>query len=423
MRVGWVSWFERVVGGVLVLTALIGVPWAIAKLYTGRGNASPVRSALVEQPLLALLGIAVLAIGLALLIRPRLLRSLRAWLNPRWVWRERRGEAALLLVSMLLSFGMLEVASRMLYAYQCALPFTFTVEELIYPPLDYEMRGYREDKDNVLLLGGSVLWSAGIRKDLGAGLPECTIYDLAQTGHSTLDSLNKYEWLLKQGYHFDCVVFCHGINDVRANNAPPDVFRQDYDHYSFYHITNTVFQGQRPFLCALLHSMAFYRVYQLWATLRQTEAFGRRYLHVAFPREDWLAFGGDVRSAASFEANLEAIERLARSDGARLLVTYFPYNPALDYWSEGRAGYAEADIVRMTEQWGLPGHVRNGIIAHNRVIKAHRNEFVYVEATKSLMSTDANFVDPCHFTEPALAKFIDIIQTAIREARSRGTAP
>lgn len=410
-------------GALIAIAALAGTPWVIAKLYTGRGSATPIRAALVEQPLVALLGVAACAIGALLLIRPDSIHRAVPWLNPRWVWRERRGQAILLLVSTLISLALFELASRALYARQYALPFNYSLPELIYPPLNYELRGYQSQKDNVLLLGGSVLWSAGVRDDLQAGLPGCVVYNLAQTGHSTLDSLNKFQWLLQQGYQFDYVLVCHGINDTRANNAPPDVFQPNYDHYSFYQITNTIFHHERPLLRTLLHSMAFFRVHQLWATLRQTEAFGRRYLHVAYPRQDWLQYGGDLRSVRAFESNLMTISRLARDHGATLLVTYFPYNPALDYWTEGRPGYSDADMIRMTEQWGLPQHVRDGIIAHNQVIENHRADFTYIDATKSLMSTDKNFVDPCHFTEPALMQFIEILQTAIQDARQRATQP
>jgi hypothetical protein len=37
---------------------------------------------------------------------------------------------------------------------------------------------------------------------------------------------------------FDLVMVYHGINDARANNAPPEIFREDYSHYSWYEIVN-----------------------------------------------------------------------------------------------------------------------------------------------------------------------------------------
>jgi hypothetical protein len=327
------------------------------------------------------------------------------------------------MASTLLSLGVLEIASRALYAHQHALPFTFSVEELIYPPLNYEMRGYREDRPSVLLLGGSVMWSAGAQPEMKEGLPECLVYNVAQTGHASLDSVNKYGWLLEHGYHFDTVVFCNGINDTRANNAPPDVFQADYDHYSFYQITNTVFRHQRPLLGALLHSMAFYRVYQLWATLRQTRSFGQRYLHVAYPREDWLEYGADIRSAATYERNVMEIAEKARADGAQLLVLYFPYNPALDYWAEGRSGYTDERMITMTEQWGLPQHVRAGMIAHNAILERHRDQYTYVDETKKFMESEDSFLDSCHYTAPALHEFIAIIQKSVRASLTPAAAP
>ena len=248
---------------------------------------TPIRAAIQEQPLILFVGVCALGVGAAAVLKARAIVAGRRWLNPAWLLRHRRRELALLVASSLACFGLLEVASRALFARQYGFPFRHSVEELIYPPLreQFQAQPYSKDSVNILLLGGSVLWGAGNQHRLEHTFDyPLHVYNMAQTGHSSLDSLNKYLWLSRRGYTFDYVIFYHGINETRANNAPPDVFSEDYDHYSFYRLTNTVFQGKRPVQAVLLRSSLYFRIYRLWATLRETRTFGRRYLHIALPK-------------------------------------------------------------------------------------------------------------------------------------------
>jgi hypothetical protein len=400
-------------GVAILLAGAVATPFALAKLYTGRHPENAVATALAEQPLVAFLGVCTAAAGLAMLVwAPRLVAG-RRWFNPVWALRNRPAECVLLAVSCAAALGVLEVASRVLYARAHGFPLNHSIEELIYPPLleQFQQQPYSPDNLNVLLLGGSVMWIAGRAHEIEHAFdPPARVYNMAQNAHSSLDSLNKFEWLLQHGYKFDCVIFYHAINEVRANNAPPDVFSPDYDHYSFYRLTNTVFQGKRPWLRAMLRSSLFFRGYRVWETLRETRAFGRRYLHMAFPREDWLPYGADVRSAESFRGNLARIAALAKENQAALIVPLFACNPMLD---------EQANAGRMTE-WGLAGNLAKGIQAHNAVIQSMSSQFIYIDDTRRLM-IENNFVDPCHFTEQAQAQFIEILKQALRQAAK--TAP
>lgn len=394
-----------------MLAAAAGTPFVLWKLYTGRHPERPVLTAMQEQPLVLFLGVCAAGVGLAVALGARRIIENRPWFNPVWLWRRRRGELALLAGALFVCLLLLEGASRLLFAQQYGFPLGHKIEEIVYLPLceQFQQRPYSEDDVNVLLLGGSVLWRVGLTHELEDTFDApVRVVNMAQNAHSSLDSVNKLEWLVDQGRRFDYIIFYHAINETRANNAPPDVFREDYDHYSFYRLTNTVFQGKRPALGVVLRSSLGFRCYRLWATLRETAFFGRRYVHMAFPREDWLKYGAEVRSAASFRRNLERIADLADAYGSVLVVPYYAYNPQLDAW-------AEAGGSHMTE-WGLAEYVRKGIRAHNEEARRLSARFVYVEDSEALMADKANFIDPCHFTEEAEQVFIGFVKRALRRA-------
>ncbi len=409
----------RATGLIVALGSAATSAFVIAKLYTGRGADSPVRAAIYEQPLVALLGAAGFAIGMWAVLRPEQCIATRAWLNPRWVWRERRGEAILLLFSGALGLLMLEAGSRALYARDERLPYLFPPEYLVYPPLYHAMREYTPETTNVLLLGGSVLNGAGREGKLQDALgPGWRVYNVAQNAHSSLDSLTKYRWLTARGYRFDYVVFYHAINEVRANNAPPDVFRADYTHYLFYRLVLAVFGREHPVRRAALHSALVFRVDRLVTQLRETRAFGRLFVNIAYPREDWLEYGGNIRSAASFEANLLEIEAIARETGAALLVGEFVYDPRLDDFVRGGPDAPERDeMIAYTKEWGLPENVQRGIAAHNDIIARYADEFHFVPF--GAMRRREHFIDPCHFTPEAEARFIELWAAAIRELEDK----
>jgi hypothetical protein len=411
--------FVRIAGLIVAIGAIGAATYVIAKLYTGRGAATPIRAAIYEQPLVALLGLAGVAVGIWMAVQPRQAIAARAWLNPRWVWRERRGEAILLLISGLLGIAVLEAGSRALYARDERLPFFFPPEFLVYPPLYHAMQDYAPDATNVLLLGGSVLNGAGRDGKLQDALgPGWRVYNVAQNAHSSLDSLTKYRWLIDRGYRFDYVVFYHGINEVRANNAPPEVFRANYSHYLFYRLVHAVFGGEHPVRRAALHSALVFRADRLVTQLRETRAFGRNFVNIAYPREDWLNYGVDVRSAASFEANLTAIAELANETGAKMIVGEFLYDPRLDDYAEGRAGAGSRDeMVAYTKEWGLPEHVRGGILAHNALLAAHTGEYTYISF--DAMKRSENFIDPCHFADGAEAQFVRLWAEALTHEHAR----
>jgi hypothetical protein len=112
---------------------------------------------------------------------------------------------------------------RILYAY--------------YPELqdvDTARPGPRHDDKfyDILFLGGSALnrqWGAVeqvlLEQLFRYGHRNVRIFNLAMPAHTSRDSWLKYAALRKA--RFELVLFYHGINETRANNVPPELFRED----------------------------------------------------------------------------------------------------------------------------------------------------------------------------------------------------
>ena len=214
----------RIAGLLMAIVSAAGAAIVIRLLYTGRGGETPVRSALLEQPLVFILGAAGLALGLYIAFYPNKILAHRPWLNPRRVWRERQAELFLLLGSCAVALVLLEIGSRAIYATERGFPFFYPVEHIVYPPLYEQLHDYTEEGVNVLLLGGSVLYFAGRENTLEKAFDiPVRVYNLAQTAHSSRDSLTKYRYALERGYRFDYVIFHHGIHDRREDNDHPEL--------------------------------------------------------------------------------------------------------------------------------------------------------------------------------------------------------
>ena len=121
------------------------------------------------------------------------------------------------------------------------------------------------------------------------------------------------------------------------------------------------------------------------------------------PRKAWLEYGADVKSAASLEANLEAIARIAAERREPLLLLSFAFHAAPGYSKEAFRA-RELDYTRHrceTENWGRPQHVIAALEAHNeavRAVAARRPELFFVDVARLLPGGRKHFDDVCHLT-------------------------
>jgi hypothetical protein len=317
--------------------------------------------------------------------------------------------------------------AQILYAYYPELRSSGELPEA--PPARAQTRPVQGDEFyDVLLLGGSVLhksWGSvetELREQLASlGHRDVRIFNLAMPAHTSRDSLLKYAALGDD--RFDLVIFYHGINEARVNNAPPDLFREDYGHYSWYEVVNTL---------APYHGSAYFA---LPYTLRYLAIAARSYLtknrfiSTYEVRKEWARYGKDPRSAASFSRNVNAILELASQRGERLvLMTFALYIPE-DYsrkaFTEKRLDYRlhRAPI----EWWGLPEHVMNAVSAHNEIVRgvAARHKQVFLVDQASLMPGSAlYFNDPCHLTAAGAARFVENMLAVLgSDLAERSTRP
>ena len=336
-------------------------------------------------------------------------RRARDWLT------NHRKELALASAASLLGLAIAELGGRLVVARERRLPLLHRGEHRFYPRLDRAMRDYDPSGRNVLLLGGSVIMRIP-PETWRERLPGARFSNVAFKAHTSLDSLYKYEQLLREGYRFDVVVFYHGINEVRTNNAPPGIFRDDYSHYEFYRMAHTLFRDRdTPGSWLARNTFLGYGMALLRLDTAQDEL-----MPPDEPEKAWKFYGGDVKSIGSFRANLVRISDLADREGSPLVVPRFAFHVPDGYsfgaWQKKTLGYSCRYRGDPTHIWGIPGNVVKGIEAHDRVIDEERARFVFVD-TRDLDEVEF-FCDICHFSKTGEAHFLDLVTTAIREQLS-----
>lgn len=263
---------------------------------------------------------------------------------------------------------------------------------------------------DILLLGGSALHDGYgavaqvLKEQLAAhGRHNVRIFNLAMPAHTSRDSWLKYSHL---DARFDLVVVYHGINEARANNVPPELFRDDYSHYAWYEEVNALapYDGKARF--ALPYTLRY--------LLIRTRHLLRRdgYVPIDAPRDDWVQYGSDPRSAACFERNLSALLDLAQSRGDQVLLmtyaTYVPEDYSLESFRMKRLDYTLH--LRPIELWGKREHVLLTVARHNEVVRrlaARSGNVLFVDQERLMPGSARYFNDPCHLTVIGSQTFVE----------------
>ncbi len=269
-----------------------------------------------------------------------------------------------------------------------------------------------DDTFDVLFLGASVLHEAfgDIATRLQAVLEAklhrpVRVFNLAYPGRTTRDSALKYERLSAK--RFDLVVVYHGINDTYLNNCPRKVFRADYTH------------APRFEQIALLEQHPEHRYLVLPYTARFLKSRWSQQLKLSTePGPKWHHHGADLKTPASFEANLRRIVETADERGDPLLLMTFASHIPPDYseerFRERKLDYAQH--VSPLRLWGRAGTVPAALAAHNAVIRrlaASRPDILFVDQQKLMPAGKRYYNDPCHFTTAGCRRFTDHIARQI----------
>ena len=290
--------------------------------------------------------------------------------------------------------------------------------------MDTEVSNTDEQLD-ILLLGGSVMTSqwGNVPEELEKQIKAKTnrpfkIYNLATPAHTSRDSRVKFELLKNQ--HFDVVILYHGINEVRFNHCPPEVFKSDYSHVDFYAKTNAL--ARRTWSKFTVLPLVFI---QLKTNLLRTYAednFMPFHAPVKDAHQDWIAFGLDVKTRRPFSENFDAIIRKAMAGSSRVIVPQFafhiPDNYSLEAFKAQQLDYGRHR--NPVELWGTVATVTKGIDSHNEVVAGLQtaNTLQPINMNAIVPHDAAHFDDLCHFTPEGSARFVEALLPLILQSNS-----
>jgi len=250
---------------------------------------------------------------------------------------------------------------------------------------------------DVLLLGGSVMMNVGERVQTAleqtvAG--PVRVYNPSKSGHTSWDSRSKYLHL--DAARFDLVLFYHAVNEARANNCPPEVFREDYTHYGWYRGMQAYDAGGKRYL-----TLPFTLQY-VWAKVTPQIGLATTVpKHV--PRDEWLDYGSDIRTGPCFRRNLEWIADTAVERGDPFVALTFASFVAPGYTHQkfmdkqlGMADGGEATIL-----WGRTENVAKAIAVHNEAVLdlRKRKDVSVVDMRNAVPAQPQYWRDICHMSD------------------------
>jgi len=347
--------------------------------------------------------------------------------------RRRRRWRRLLLGAVAL-FVLLELAVRVVISLPpWSRPFFAAPRHIVYPELAAaeELPPAGEAATiEVLVLGGSTLdpvWSdvaLRLQRKLQEALAPAPVlvHDLARAGQTTLDTLYKLRHL--QERHFDAIVVYDGINDVRFNNCPPELFRRDYGQLVWYRVLAGFEPSPDEPLAEPPRSP-----FMLPTALRHlglSIALRCGWLHAMTPgmlTADWLQWGADLRTRDTYAANLRGVLALARQSDTPLVLPAFATYVVPDYertaFEAGRLDYAPGGLP--IERWGAVQDVLDGLRAHDQIVRALAGEPGVLLVDTSAVSAEGGraFVDVCHFTARGSAIFATLLADALQPLLAR----
>lgn len=323
-------------------------------------------------------------------------------------------KTALSLFFILATVALSEVTVRGFWRIGYAVPFNDPglILYSYYPELrtvDRLKPSRRDEYFDILLLGGSPLdlgWGTiphELREQLAlAGFQNVRIFNLAKPSHTSRDSMLKYAALDES--RFELVVIYHGINESRANNAPPELFRQDYSHYSWYEVVNDLAHYHKKTSCALPYTLRH-------VGIRVRQILNKdRYVLKEAPRKEWEKYGSEIKSAMPFAKNLQDILQIAKTRNDKVILMTFATHIPSDYTDEG---FTKKNLDYLTHRlpiklWGAPENVRKAVTTHNDIVRriANNGEILFVDQAKLMEKSYRIFNDACHFTSYGSSVFV-----------------
>jgi hypothetical protein len=178
-------------------------------------------------------------------------------------------------------------------------------------------------------------------------------------------------------------------------------FREDYAHYSWYEVVNTLQPYHRYVAIRARHSLA-----------------KSDYIPTYVVRKDWLQYGRHSRSA---------LLNLASERGDRMLLMtfamYLPENYSREAFNKKQLDYGPAP--RPIEWRGVREQVLATVSVHNEIVRdlarQHKN-VLFVDQAQLIPHSGRYFNDPCHLTALGSTAFINNIVNVLAQERTMALA-
>lgn len=251
----------------------------------------------------------------------------------------------------------------------------------------------------VLVLGGSAAEQLlGRIKDplVAATDTDVRVDNVGFSAHTSRDSLNKLRVLKERKVEHDVLLIYHGINDARMNCVAPGLFRDDYQHCSWY------------------QSYARMKKTGRVDGIRKIGEVVDQAIGLGEPESEQLKYGSDIKTETSLRIHIEEAIDLAESMKAKVVLmtfaTHFVDNYSREDFEARRLGYVDGAYQLPIEVWGLPRNVEKAVNIHNQVIRnlAEERSLPLID-----MNTELNrieyFSDVCHLSPLGIERFAQVV--------------
>jgi len=246
-------------------------------------------------------------------------------------------------------------------------------------------------------------------------LTDYVLYNASDIAQTTRDSYIKHNIVSEQ--NFDAIVIYDGMNETRANNCPPALFKKNYSHYAWYE-TRNLFVKYRSMMdiTVIPYSIEYFSKVLLQSLYRN------RYLPIEAPRPDWIPFGAEIKTAASFQDNIETI--IHSNEGKKgkvILMTfayYIPYNYSNKAFLDHALDYFYTEYSWPVQIWGNTQNVVLGIDTHNAIIRKLASAYPFVEfidMENIIPKKGEYFSDASHLSPKGSQLFAEVLANKIEE--------
>lgn len=326
--------------------------------------------------------------------------------------------------SILLLLVLLEFIGRMALCFVMKYPF-WQPSTKFYPELQKVQSIAISQKDaifDILILGGSAIsreFGLSINQSLDSLLNELgnnrkvRLFNVATPAHTSLDNLNKY--ILLDDKRFDLVIYYEAINDTRANNIPPQEFKNNYQHILWYYDLELI--KHHPEINWTVLPFIIHKSYNVLID----KIKGKKFLDLHTVNADFVKYGRDIKTAKPYYRNVEQIVHEAKKRQEKiLLMTYALYVPPSIIGNGGYTDYRDFAGCQYPSPlwlWGDPVNVQAGVNHHNRAIRqlASKYQTYFVDMDKQMPRSKDFYCDLCHLTEAGGKEFSKTVFQYIQE--------